>query len=107
MIDRSSTSADTVPDPSARTILDDLVRGKGLQHYAYFFVSGEGTFWPDGTEESSGNVIDRTGRVFFFWTTWDYDRGEPAFRIWEEEQSEERWLRSGEYRRARKAVGLE
>jgi hypothetical protein len=115
MIDRDPIPADTLPKmretpadgERIRKVLDKLIRAKGIEQYAFFFTTGEGIEMPDDLEEYSGNVIDPTGRIHFFWTTWDNDRGEPTFRIWEEEQPEERWLRSGEYRRARKAVGLD
>ncbi len=107
MIHRDAIPANAVPDPRARAILDDLVRGKGLRRFAYFGVTGEGRFWPDGTEESSGNVIDQQGHVFFFWTAWDAAQGVPTFRIWREQQPSPRWSRSLEYRRARQVVGLE
>jgi hypothetical protein len=75
--------------------------------FGYFSVTGEGRFWPDGTEESSGNVIGPDGRVFLFWTAWDAERVAPTFRIWREQPTRERWLRCAEYRSARRAVGLE
>jgi hypothetical protein len=96
----------TVPDPRARAVLDTLIRAKGLKRWAYFFTTGEGCFFPDGTEECSGNVIDEYGRVFFFWTDWDAEHNTPMMRIWEQEEPESRWAASAEYRRARRAVGL-
>jgi hypothetical protein len=107
VIERTTTPADQVPDPRARAILDALVRAKGLERYAYFFVTGEGRFLPDGTEESSGCVLDASGRVFSFWTGWDAGRGQKILAEWEEVSVEPHWRRSAEYRRARAAVGLE
>jgi hypothetical protein len=107
MIERDPTPTATVPDPRARAMLDKLVREKGLERFAYFSVTGEGRFWRDGSEEASGNVIDSRGHVYFFWTAWDAERGAPTFRIWREQQPQERWLRSADYRRARRAVGLD
>ena len=54
-----------------RTILstlDRLVQEQRIGRFAYFFLSGEGVFYPDGTEESSGHVIDESGRTYAFWT---------------------------------------
>ena len=44
MIRRDATPTNTVPDPRARAILDGLIRGKGLDRFAYFSVTGEGRF---------------------------------------------------------------
>ncbi len=99
------TAVQTVPDPRGRASLDALIRAKGLKRWAYFFTTGEGTFFPDGSEECSGNVVDEQGRVFFFWTAWDAERGIPKLRIWEREDPEPRWAESAEYHRARAAVG--
>jgi len=96
-----------VPDPSARALLDALVHARGLESWAYFFVTGEGRFFPNGVEESSGNVITPGGQVYTFWTGWDVGQAAVTFRIWREEQPEPRWMRSSEYRRARERVGLE
>ena len=81
----------TVPDPRARAVLDTLIRAKGLKRWAYFFTTGEGCFFPDGTEECSGNVIDEYGRDFFFWTDWDAEHNTPMMRIWEQEEPESRY----------------
>ena len=79
------------PEPSnrARRLLDACVERRGLRpgEYAYFFVNGEGRFLPigepgDEVEEASGYVLDRAGRVYFFWFGWDAVRGEPALRRW-------------------------
>lgn len=44
-------------------MLDALVRARGLQQFAYFLVTGEGSFLPNGVEVTSGHVLDATGRV--------------------------------------------
>ena len=106
MTEHRTAAAEKVPDPRARAILDALVRSKGLERYAYFFVTGEGHFFPNGVEESSGSVIDDHGRVFDFWTAWDARRERPTFRFWRQVDPEPHWERSAEYRRARQAVGL-
>ena len=106
MSKHTTTAPEQVPDPRARATLDALVRSKGLGRFAYFFVTGEGTFFPNGIEEASGSVIDDQGRVFDFWTAWDAQRGEVAFETWEQVEPSPRWLESAEYRRARERVGL-
>ena len=95
-----------VPDPEARAMLDGLVRERGLQRFAYFLVSGEGRFLPNGIEVTSGHVLDATGRVFRFWTDWDTDRDQASFRIWKLAKTNPRWDRNREYQGARAAVGL-
>ena len=97
----------TVPDPAARAQLDALVRERGLKRWAYFFVTGEGRMFPNGVEESSGNVVTPDGRVYAFWTGWDARRRSMIFRVWEEDQPDPCWMRSSEYRRARERVGLD
>jgi hypothetical protein len=105
MINRDATT-ETVPDPAARAMLDALVREHGLETFAYFFVTGEGQFLPNGMETASGYVIGADGRIFGFWTGWDGDGDQPCFRIWRSASPEPRWERSREYQRARQAVGL-
>jgi hypothetical protein len=68
-------------------------------------IPAQGLF-PDGTEATSGHVILEDGRVFFWWMDWDAEQGRPVLGTWVEVQddpSDTTW----EYRRARKAVGLE
>ncbi len=76
------------------------------QRYALFFVSGEGELLPGGYEEASGHLIDEHGHVFAFWFGWDPTQAAPALTEWYRDEPEEHWLRSDEYRRARRAVGL-
>ena len=106
MIERASRR-DTVPDPSARATLDALVRGRGLDRFAYFHVTGEGETFQNGMETTSGKVMDASGRVYRFWTAWDAERSTPTFRLWEPVESEPRWERSAADKRARAAVGLD
>ena len=87
-------------------MLDALVRARGLQRFAYFLVTGEGRFLPNGVEVTSGHVLDATGRVFRFWTSWDMERDQASFKIWRSEVANPRWERSQEHQRARAAVGL-
>src|SRR6188472_1437875 len=87
-----------------RTILstlDRLVQEQRIGRFAYFFLSGEGVFYPDGTEESSGHVIDESGRTYAFWTGWDAARGAVTLSQWDAVDTEPAWLQSAEYRRAR------
>lgn len=105
MIDRDASSR-TVPDPAARAMLDSLVRGRGLQTFAYFFVTGEGEVLPNGVEAASGHVIDDSGHIYRFWTGWNGEAGQPWFRIWKPTTPEPRWDHSAEYQRARQEVGL-
>jgi len=105
MIDEDMTQR-AVPDPEARAMLDALVRENGLEQFAYFLVTGEGRFLPNGVEVTSGHVLDATGRVFRFWTSWDADRDRASFKIWRSTTLNPRWERSREYQRARAAVGL-
>lgn len=92
--------------PLQDATLDALIRAKGLERYAYFFTTVEGLELPDDLEEYSGHVIDEQGRVFRFWMGLDSEKGTVALIDWEEEPPQERWMRSGEYRRARQRVGL-
>jgi hypothetical protein len=87
-------------------ILDRLIRARGLERFALFMLSGEGTTLPDGSEALSGYVVDPTGRVYSFWLGWDDEHREPALTEWAEEQPESDWLSNPEYRRAREALGL-
>lgn len=95
-----------VPDPDARTMLDKLVRERGLERFAYFLVSGEGRTLPNGIEVTSGHVLDTSGRVFRFWTDWDAERNQPAFKTWKLATPNLRWEHIGEYQLARAALGL-
>ena len=98
--------SNTVPDPAARAFLDELVRSRGLTRFAYFLVTGEGEIFPNGMEAASGYVIDSEGRVYRFWTAWDSVQDKPTFRVWRQEEYDQRWERRSAYRRARQAVGL-
>ena len=46
--------------------LERLLAERGVGRYATFSEVGEGTFFPDGTEDASGFVVDQRGRVFFY-----------------------------------------
>lgn len=83
-----------------------LIEERGIERYGLFFGTGEGSFFPDGTEEGSGYVVDHLGRVFFWWTGWDAERGAVNFETWEQVEPDPVWTQSAEYRRARRAAGL-
>jgi hypothetical protein len=87
-------------------ILEQLIAGRHIGTYAFFFLSGEGVFYPDGTEETSGHVIDSSGRTYAFWTGWDTNRGAVTLSQWDPVDAEPQWIQSPEYRGARDAVGL-
>lgn len=87
-------------------ILDALVRARGLRRFAYFLVTGEGSFLPNGIEVTSGHVLDASGQVYRFWTSWDTEQDQASFKIWRPAASNPRWERNREYQRARTAVGL-
>ena len=107
MRDMLADDADAREPPTREaTRLDRLIKEQGLKRYAVFLVSGEGKRLPDGSEDASGYVIDELGRVFFFWLGWDGERQGATFSEWEQVESEPDWARIGEYRRARRAVGL-
>lgn len=84
--------------------LDRLIRSKGISRYGIFASVGEGSFFPDGTEDSSGYVIDERGRVFSYWTAWDHERGCLAFDEWKRVRDPHD--QDPEYLAARKAAGL-
>jgi hypothetical protein len=52
-------------------LLATLLAERGLKQYGLFAVTGEGTFTPDGYEETSGYILSSEGKAFFFWTGWD------------------------------------
>jgi hypothetical protein len=94
------------PDTATDDELRRLVEAKGLNHFAFFFVSGEGRLLPNGHEVISGTVIDRSGLVYSFWTGWDDERNEPMLTRWREIQRDQDWLEEEEFREALDAVGL-
>ncbi len=95
--------------PGARSPspLERFVKERGLRRFAFFFVTGEGEYLPNGDEEKSGHVIDAHGRIFSFWTGWDVEHETPTFGEWDAVDASPEWLESAEYRRARAAVGLD
>ena len=87
-------------------ILHKLLREKGLERYALFFLSSEDNQLPGGLEETSGFVIDDRGRIHYFWMGWDDEQGSVALTKWKRATPETHWRQSAEYRRARAAAGL-
>ncbi len=101
----ATTPETQYPTPQAKA-LHGLIREKGLEKYALFFVAGEGSEFPNGLEESSGCVIDGEGRIYSFLAGWDPGKGQPTFTLWEQIEPQPDWLEDSEYRRARRRVGL-
>jgi hypothetical protein len=54
--------------------LPTLIAENVGEPFGLFFCTGEGSFFPNGEEESSGMVVTRSGRHFGFWTGWDYEQ---------------------------------
>lgn len=94
-------------------LLHALIQRRGLKEsdYVPFFVTGEGDFSPGGSsgdivEAASGYVLDKHGRVFYFWLGCDPNGQELALTEWREVEPEPHWSVNTEYRRARKRLGL-
>jgi len=99
--------------PRNQQVLHELIQAQGLPagSYALFFVAGEGAALPislpgDDVEERSGYVIDRDGRVFYFWLGWDAGARAVALTTWEEAAPEPSWATVPEYQRARHKLDL-
>jgi hypothetical protein len=98
------SSAQTNSQPTS--LIEGLIRERGLQYFGLFFVTGEGEDLPNGDEEQSGYVIDDQGQIYSFWTGWDDTREQVTFSEWELVDEEPDWRGVGEYERARARVGL-
>lgn len=101
------------PDTTQSRILHALIRQQGLDegHYALFFVTGEGKVLPGGSpedplEEASGYLLDKQGRVYYFWLGWDPETDQVSFTKWREVAPQPHWTSSAEYRRALERLGL-
>ncbi len=97
--------------PSAASVvlgamsLKALIRERiGDQQYGIFHNVGEGTFFPDGSEDCSGFVVTEDGAHYFYWTDWQ--DGRKTFGTWESELFQEEWTDSSEYLQARQSAGL-
>jgi hypothetical protein len=86
--------------------LERLITDKGLKRYGLFLVSGEGRRLPDGSDETSGYVVNQDRRVFYFWIAWDAERRRAAFTEWEEVEPEPDWADDSEYHEALAAAGI-
>lgn len=87
-------------------LIEERLPGK---RYGVFFATGEGRFFEDGTEESSGSVVTEDDDHYDYWTGWDADAGRATFVRWQPiEGCEEHggWRGDQEYRDARRAAGL-
>ena len=98
------SSAQTHVQPTS--LIERLIRERGLQRFGLFFVTGEGEDLPNGDEEQSGYVIDDQGQIYSFWTGWDAARKQVTFSEWELVEEESEWRGVGEYERARARAGL-
>jgi hypothetical protein len=113
---RPVMSAEYSPRRGARQteLLHQCLRersGLAPEDYTLFFTTGEGRFLPishlgDDVEEVSGFLLDRQGRVFYFWFGWDPVHQAPSLITWEQTHAEPHWAQSAEYRRARERLGL-
>src|SRR5687768_4192338 len=95
-------------DRDARSIaaIEALLDDIGIGKRGIFHDVGERTIFPDGTESTSGFVIDELGRVFIFWTDWDAARGRPVFTTWKQIEPEPSLKTSKEYQEASATLGL-
>ena len=93
-------------DAAPMDLLRRLVRGKGLQRFAFFFLTGEGRRLPNGHEVVSRTVVSESGDVYSFWTAWDDVRGEPTLTRWRQIEPDPSWLEDPEYRGALDELGL-
>ena len=48
------------------SLIEQLVRQRGLRRFGLFFVTGEGKELPNGDEDQSGFAIDASGQVYSF-----------------------------------------
>ena len=93
-------------DAEHTALLATLLAERGLKRYGRFAVTGEGTFMPDGYEETSGYLLSSEGKAFFFWTGWDESAQRTTFEMWQPTESQTGWESSEEYHAARVAAGL-
>jgi hypothetical protein len=83
--------------------IHDLIREKlPGQRFGIFYGTGEGTFFPDGSEDSSGFVVAEDGSHWFYWTDWI--EGRAAFGTWESELFQDEWNECSEYSDALRAA---
>lgn len=89
-----------------RALVDQLIHEKGIARYGLFGVTTEGKRLPDGSESSSGFVVDSSGSVHAFWLDWDSRRERAVFVRWYDVRPDEDWGSDEEYLEARQAAGL-
>jgi hypothetical protein len=104
MVAKSMSAAER--DDRSTKAAHALIAERGLGRFATFDEVSEGERFPDGTESMSGHVVAEDGRVYFFWMDWEAAQGRPTLGTWKEVTDEIATPPTGEYRRARKAVGL-
>lgn len=101
------------PHPDAVTLRAAITERLDGERFGIFFDSGEGRFYPNGFEETSGQIVTASGRHFTFWTDWDETNARVTFDWFRELEPDEMvcaaadWADSKEYRRARAEAGLE
>ena len=99
------------PGP-AGPVLARLFAARGLAAGAWwpFLVQEEGKSLPGGLESLSGFVLTRTGDVYGWWLDWDAGApggGDYVFdRWWRVARPGRSFATDGEYRRARRGLGL-
>ena len=93
-------------DLRPESLIERLVRERGLRRFGLFFVTGEGEYFPNGDEEQSGYVIDDRGQTYAFWTGWDQSQQAVVFSEWEPVDAEAEWYGVAEFERAWAAAGL-
>ena len=89
--------------PKLAKLIEERLPG---QKYGVFFSVGEGSFYPDGTEESSGFVAAEDGSHWFYWTGWQ--DGREVLADWTALAHDPVWekavLGTAEYQRALRAA---
>ena len=92
-------------DPTIARLIEARIPG---QRYGVFFSTGEGSFFPNGREESSGAVVAEDGEHYDYWTGWDAERGVERFDTWQHiDDDRDGWMDDAEYRAARRVAGLD
>jgi hypothetical protein len=93
-------------------VLARLFAARGLPAGAWwpFLVQEEGKALPGGLESLSGFVLTRAGDVYGWWLDWDAGApggGDYVFdRWWRVARPGRSFATDGEYRRARRGLGL-
>jgi hypothetical protein len=99
-------AATALRDERSLAAASNLIAQRLSGRFAIFHDVGEGTIFPDGTEDLSGFVIDERGDHYFFWVDWDTAAGHATLGTWVREEPNGRDHASAEYRHARAMVGL-